>query len=240
VDEMLVELAGSARAMIVTTDSGLRRVAEIRAIPVLFLADLSQALKPVLSPGDTVSLRLTRKGEQPGQGVGYLEDGTMVVAEDGGDAVGEVVTLVVGSSMNTSAGRLFFGRLSRPAPREQSAQAVEKGSVEQVPAERATPDEVPAAAGSAQVVQEVAAPASGNDGSGVESADGSAAASDMAAKVADAAPGEDNSRDNRGDNRGDSVGDSVGDGGGVRRGPGPPAAPKTIRAGTPRNPRRMP
>jgi hypothetical protein len=225
--------------MIVTTDSGLRRVAEIRAIPVLFLADLSQALKPVLSPGDTVSWRLMRKGEQPGQGVGYLDDGTMVVAEDGGDALGEVVTLVVGSSMNTSAGRLFFGRLARPAPREQLAQAaVEKGSVEQVPAERATSDqgpesgqvgEVPAeATGSAQVVHEPAVPASGNDVSSVESADGSAAASDTAAKSADAAPG--------GDNSGNNVGDSAG----VRRGPGPPAAPKTIRAGTPRNPRRMP
>jgi hypothetical protein len=220
---MLVELAGSARAMIVTTDSGLRRVAEIRAIPVLFLADLSQALKPVLSPGDTVSLRLTRKGEQPGQGVGYLEDGTMVVAEDGGDAVGEVVTLVVGSSMNTSAGRLFFGRVVRPATSEQAARA-------QVEADRAgrTP-ETAAATGSAQVVQEASTPEARSDVS-LEGTPAGAIEHEAAA----------------GNGAGESLSgtesvpeEGTGESGGPRRGPGPPAAPKTLRTGTPRNPRRM-
>lgn len=132
VDEMLVELALATRSMIVTTDSGLRRVAEIRAVPVLFMADLSNALKPQLGPGDAITLRLSRKGEQVGQGVGYLEDGTMVVAEDGGDYVGQIVPLMIGSTMSTSAGRLLFARVVKEAaaPGDSAEQTV--GPVDEV------------------------------------------------------------------------------------------------------------
>ncbi len=131
VDEMLVELALATRSMIVTTDSGLRRVAEIRAVPVLFMADLSNALKPQLGPGDAITLRLSRKGEQLGQGVGYLEDGTMVVAEDGGDYVGQVVPLMIGSTMSTSAGRLLFARVVKEAV-TQASEANEIDRTEEV------------------------------------------------------------------------------------------------------------
>jgi hypothetical protein len=118
VDAKLVELGATTKAMLVTTDAGLRRIAEIRGVPVLFVSDLATALKPMLGPGDTVTLRLVRAGEQPGQGVGYLEDGTMVVVEDGAPMVGEVAALMIGSTMQTSAGRLLFARLAVPIESE--------------------------------------------------------------------------------------------------------------------------
>ncbi len=112
VDQMLVELARMTPATIVTTDSALNRVAAIHGVKVLNLNDVANALKPSLVPGEQLTLTLIKPGEQPGQGVGYLDDGTMVVAEDGAGHVGEQVTLAVTSSLQTSAGRLIFGRLA--------------------------------------------------------------------------------------------------------------------------------
>ncbi len=111
VDQMLIELARRLPATIVTTDSGLNRVASIQGVQVLNLNDVANALKPALIPGEQLSIRLIKRGEQPGQGVGYLEDGTMVVAEDGGQRIGDQVTLTVTSTLQTSAGRLIFGRM---------------------------------------------------------------------------------------------------------------------------------
>ena len=111
VDQMLVELAQQLPAILITTDVGLARVAAVHDITVLNLNDLANSLKPNVLPGENLDVSLIKKGEQHGQGVGYLEDGTMVVAENGGDHVGERVTLVVTSAMQTSAGRLIFGRI---------------------------------------------------------------------------------------------------------------------------------
>ena len=111
VDQMLVDLARSMQATVVTTDVGLSRVAEIAGVRVLNLNDVSNALKPALIPGQAVRIRLIKPGEQPGQAVGYLEDGTMVVAEDGAERIGRDVTLTVTSALQTSAGRLIFARL---------------------------------------------------------------------------------------------------------------------------------
>ncbi|MFM9995906.1 MAG: PIN/TRAM domain-containing protein [Phycisphaerales bacterium] len=111
VDQMLIELARRLPGTIVTTDTGLGRVATIQGVSILNLNDVANALRPALIPGESLSIRLLKPGEQPGQGVGYLDDGTMVVAEDGGPRVGQQVTLVVTSSLQTSAGRLIFGRL---------------------------------------------------------------------------------------------------------------------------------
>jgi uncharacterized protein YacL len=129
VDQMLIELARRLPATIVTTDSGLNRVASIQGVQVLNLNDVANALKPALIPGEHLSIRLIKRGEQPGQGVGYLEDGTMVVAEDGGQRIGEQVTLTVTSTLQTSAGRLIFGRMvdtdgAARAPGSPSASAV--------------------------------------------------------------------------------------------------------------------
>jgi uncharacterized protein YacL len=112
VDQQLVELAKRMPASIVTADLGLKRVAGIQGVAVLNLNDVANALKPSFIPGEQITLRLIKPGEQAGQAVGYLPDGTMVVAEDGAAHVSHEVVLVVTSSLQTSAGRLVFGRVA--------------------------------------------------------------------------------------------------------------------------------
>jgi uncharacterized protein YacL len=123
VDMMLVELAKQMQGSIVTTDVALNRLAGIHQVRILNLNDVANALKPALIPGQQFSVRLIKPGEQPGQGVGYLEDGTMVVAEDGAGLVGEQVMLIVTSTLQTSAGRMIFGRLAEPPPGTPAAPA---------------------------------------------------------------------------------------------------------------------
>jgi uncharacterized protein YacL len=104
-------LAKHLDAKIVTNDFNLNKLARLQGVQVVNLNDVANALKPVVLPGETMSVRLTKLGDQPGQGVGYLDDGTMVVAEQGKNYVGEEVKLVVTSVLQTSAGRMIFGRL---------------------------------------------------------------------------------------------------------------------------------
>lgn len=111
VDQMLVELAqklGGGRLM--TTDLALTRVAQIHGVMVLNLHEIANALKPTLISGQQLLLRLVKPGEQPGQAVGYLEDGTMVVAENAAHKIGQEALLLVTGSMQTTAGRLVFAR----------------------------------------------------------------------------------------------------------------------------------
>ncbi len=110
VDQMLVELAGQMPGVVVTTDSGLSRVAAIAGVVALNLNDLANALKPSVLAGEQLLVKVIRAGEQPGQGVGYLEDGTMIVIEDGENAIGTEIGVTVSSSLQTSAGRLIFAR----------------------------------------------------------------------------------------------------------------------------------
>lgn len=116
VDATLVELAREMQAAIITTDSGLKRVAEIQGVMVINVHDLAAALKPNLAAGDELEVELLRPGEQPGQAVGYLEDGTMVVVEEGAAQIGRIASLVVQSTLQTSAGRLVFARPLGSAP----------------------------------------------------------------------------------------------------------------------------
>ncbi len=111
VDLALVELCGSMPGMMVTLDMALVRIATIQKIRVLSINDLANALKPVVIPGKMINVELIKPGEQHGQAVGYLEDGTMVVAEDGYPYIGETRELVITSSMQTAAGRLLFARV---------------------------------------------------------------------------------------------------------------------------------
>jgi len=111
VDQMLVELARTMPAVIVTTDVALSQVAKIAGVAVLNLNDLANSLKSSLIPGEVLTVKLIRAGEQPGQGVGYLPDGAMIVAENGAGRVGQTVELMVTSSLQTSAGRLIFARI---------------------------------------------------------------------------------------------------------------------------------
>ena len=110
VDAKLVKLAKLLDARIVTTDFNLNKVAQVQGVEVINLNDLANALRPVLLQGERVSIKIIKTGQSPGQGVGYLEDGTMVVAEGCADRIGQSVDLVVSNILQTSAGRLVFCR----------------------------------------------------------------------------------------------------------------------------------
>lgn len=110
VDRALVEIARSERYRIVTTDSGLEKVAQINGVAVLNLNMLSVAARSGQTPGDAVRVHVLKRGENAGQGVGYLEDGTMVVIDDGAAFVGQHTSIIITNAVNTAAGRLLFGR----------------------------------------------------------------------------------------------------------------------------------
>lgn len=110
VDQRLVLLAKHLQAKIVTNDFNLNKLARVQGVDVVNLNDIANALKPVFLPGELIVVKLTKAGDQQGQGVGYLDDGTMVVAEQGRNYIGEDVRLVVTSVLQTSAGRMIFGK----------------------------------------------------------------------------------------------------------------------------------
>ena len=111
VDLKLVALTKHLQGKLVTNDYNLNKVARLQGVAVINLNDLSNALKPVFLPGERIDVRVVKAGEEPGQGVGYLEDGTMVVIESGRDYVNETVPVAVTSVLQTSAGRMVFGKL---------------------------------------------------------------------------------------------------------------------------------
>jgi len=110
VDEMLVDLALQLGGKVVTNDYNLNKIAQLRGVTVININDLANALKPVVLPGETLPVRIIKPGEEAGQGVGYLDDGTMVVVEGTRNRIGETVDLTVTSVLQTSAGRMIFGR----------------------------------------------------------------------------------------------------------------------------------
>lgn len=116
VDEMLVELAMKIGGRVVTNDFNLNKIAQLRGVTVININDLANALKPVFLPGEQLRVKIIRPGEETGQGVGYLDDGTMVVVEGGRSHVGEITAISVTSALQTSAGRMIFGRIEGAAP----------------------------------------------------------------------------------------------------------------------------
>jgi len=112
VDERLVLLAKKMGGRVVTNDYNLNKVAQLHGVGVININDLANALTPVFLPGECVAVKIIRPGEEPGQGIGYLEDGTMVVVEAGRDRIGETVPISVTSVLQTSAGRMVFGRIN--------------------------------------------------------------------------------------------------------------------------------
>lgn len=110
VDVKLVMLAKHLEGKLITNDYNLNKVARLHGVGVVNLNDLGNALKPVFLPGEHVEVRLVKPGEELGQGVGYLDDGTMVVVESGRDHIHEHVSISVTSVLQTSAGRMVFGR----------------------------------------------------------------------------------------------------------------------------------
>ncbi|MBI4277052.1 MAG: TRAM domain-containing protein [Armatimonadetes bacterium] len=110
VDSRLVRLAKSLRGWIVTNDFNLNKVAELEGIRVLNINELAGALRPVVLPGEELSVHIIKEGKEAGQGVGYLDDGTMIVVEGGKRYIGETPELVVTSVLQTVAGRMIFTR----------------------------------------------------------------------------------------------------------------------------------
>jgi len=115
VDMKLVLLAKHLEGRVVTGDYNLNKVARLHNVTVINLNDIANALKPVFLPGETVEVKIVKAGEEMGQGVGYLDDGTMIVVEGARDHIGKMVKIVVTSVLQTSAGRMIFGRYERLA-----------------------------------------------------------------------------------------------------------------------------
>ena len=110
VDDKLVILARQLRCPILTNDYNLNRVAELQGVPILNINELANAVKAVYLPGELLSVHIIQVGREPGQGVGYLDDGTMVVVENGSKYKGEELTTVVTKVLQTAAGRMIFAR----------------------------------------------------------------------------------------------------------------------------------
>jgi uncharacterized protein YacL len=111
VDERLVVLAKALGARVVTNDFNLNKIAQLQGVEVINLNELANALKLVALPGEHLTVRIVKAGDQIGQGVGYLDDGTMVVVEQGRSSIGHEVAITVTSVLQNQAGRMIFGRI---------------------------------------------------------------------------------------------------------------------------------
>ena len=123
VDERLVVLAKALDARVVTNDFNLNKIAQLQGVEVINLNEVANALKSVALPGEIMNVRVVKAGDQIGQGVGYLEDGTMVVVEQGRSAIGQEVNITVTSVLQTPAGRMVFGRVEPRGPEAKGAAA---------------------------------------------------------------------------------------------------------------------
>ncbi|MFZ2357443.1 MAG: PIN domain-containing protein [Candidatus Omnitrophota bacterium] len=113
VDAKLVKLAKLVNAKIITVDFNLNRVASLQGIKILNINELANALKPVVFPGELMQVKLIKEGKEHNQAVGYLDDGTMVVVEDGRKLLGQEVKVTVTSVLQTQAGRMIFTKMER-------------------------------------------------------------------------------------------------------------------------------
>jgi uncharacterized protein YacL len=113
VDAKLVKLAKMLDAKVFTNDYNLNKVAEFQQVRVLNVNDLANALKPVILPGEAMNVRIVREGKEAGQGVAYLDDGTMVVVNNGRDRIGQKLDVCVTSVLQTSAGRMIFADIKQ-------------------------------------------------------------------------------------------------------------------------------
>jgi len=111
VDSKLIKLARQKGYGIVTNDYNLNKVAELRGINVLNINDLAIAVKPVVIPGEQIFVQLIKYGKEEGQGVAYLEDGTMIVVENGSHVIGQEVPVIITSVLQTAAGKMIFAKL---------------------------------------------------------------------------------------------------------------------------------
>lgn len=119
VDAKLLRFTQEINGTLLTNDYNLSQVANLQKVPILNINDLTQAVRPMYLPGDSIDIKIRKQGKEPSQGIGYLDDGTMVVVESGSAYVGDEVRVVVTSSLQTSAGRMIFARTE-----EESASSI--------------------------------------------------------------------------------------------------------------------
>jgi uncharacterized protein YacL len=123
VDLKLIELARKMSGKIVTNDFNLNKVAQLRGVDVLNINELANSLKPVVLPGEIMRVFVLKEGKEPGQGVGYLDDGTMVVVDQGRKALGRTIEVSVTSVLQTTAGKMIFCRWPEAGPGDDSGRA---------------------------------------------------------------------------------------------------------------------
>ncbi len=111
VDSKLLKLAIDLNGKIVTNDFNLNKVARVQNLDVLNINELANAVKPLYLPGEEMDILIVREGKEHNQGLAYLDDGTMIVVENGKDLIGEKVNVVVTSALQTSAGKMIFAKL---------------------------------------------------------------------------------------------------------------------------------
>jgi uncharacterized protein YacL len=130
VDLKLIELARSLQGKIVTNDFNLNKVAQLRGVDVLNVNELANSLKPVVLPGEIMKVFILKEGKEFNQGVAYLDDGTMVVVDNARKMIGKTIDIVVTSVLQTTAGKMIFGRyiesgVAAQAPQQAAAQATQ-------------------------------------------------------------------------------------------------------------------
>jgi uncharacterized protein YacL len=118
VDAKLIELAKEVNGKIVTNDSNLNKVAGLQGVEVLNINALANSLKPVVLPGEEINAKIVKEGKEMGQGVAYLDDGTMIVVDNGKRQIGKNIDVVVTSVLQTPAGRMIFARMKEEGSRE--------------------------------------------------------------------------------------------------------------------------
>ncbi|MCJ7813951.1 MAG: PIN domain-containing protein [Candidatus Atribacteria bacterium] len=120
VDAKIIRLAKDIKAKVITNDYNLNKVAQLEGISVLNINDLSNALKAVILPGEEMNTQIIKEGKEPEQGIAYLDDGTMIVVEDGHKYIGKKVNILVTSILQTPAGRMIFGRVKSVMDRKSN------------------------------------------------------------------------------------------------------------------------
>lgn len=115
VDAKLVALAQKLGAAIITNDFNLNKVAELQGVKILNVNELANALRPVVLPGESLSVKIIKEGKEPGQGIGYMDDGTMIIVDQAQSYIGHTVEVTVTSVLQTAAGRMIFTDLKSQA-----------------------------------------------------------------------------------------------------------------------------
>jgi len=115
VDSKLLQLAKEIKGLVITNDHNLKKVAKIKNVEVLNINEIATALKPVLLPGEILKINILKEGENPNQGIAYLEDGTMVVIEKGKKYIGREMEIIVTSVLQTTTGKMIFTELKQEA-----------------------------------------------------------------------------------------------------------------------------